>query len=110
MTLVRRAFTAMGTSCELAVAASPDYEPQAQRALAAGLVEVETCERVLTRFSRAATFHGSTALSASGSRSTLGSSLRCARPWTPARRPPGCSTRRSSIRSSPPATTAPSPS
>jgi thiamine biosynthesis lipoprotein len=40
----------MGTSCELAVAASPDHEPQAQRALAAGLVEVETCERVLTRF------------------------------------------------------------
>lgn len=50
MTLVRRAFPAMGTSCELAVAASPEDEPQAQRALAAGLVEVETCERVLTRF------------------------------------------------------------
>jgi thiamine biosynthesis lipoprotein len=50
MTLVRRAFTAMGTSCELAVAASPEDEPQAQRALAAGLVEVEACERVLTRF------------------------------------------------------------
>jgi thiamine biosynthesis lipoprotein len=50
MTLVRRAFTAMGTTCELAVAASSKDEPQAQRALAAGLVEVETCERVLTRF------------------------------------------------------------
>jgi FAD:protein FMN transferase len=50
MTLVRSAFTAMGTSCELAVAASSKDEPQAQRALAAGLVEVETCERVLTRF------------------------------------------------------------
>jgi FAD:protein FMN transferase len=50
MTLVRRAFSAMGTTCELAVAASPEDEPQAQRALAAGLVEVETCERVLTRF------------------------------------------------------------
>lgn len=51
MTLVRRTFSAMGTRCELAVAASPEDEPQAQRALAAGLVEVETCERVLTRFS-----------------------------------------------------------
>jgi thiamine biosynthesis lipoprotein len=50
MTLVRRTFSAMGTTCELAVAASPEDEPQAQRALAAGLVEVETCERVLTRF------------------------------------------------------------
>jgi thiamine biosynthesis lipoprotein len=50
MSLVRRAFTAMGTTCELVVAASPEDEPQAQRALAAGLVEVETCERVLTRF------------------------------------------------------------
>jgi thiamine biosynthesis lipoprotein len=50
MNLVRRAFTAMGTSCELAVAARPEDEPEAQRALAAGLVEVETCERVLTRF------------------------------------------------------------
>jgi thiamine biosynthesis lipoprotein len=50
MTLIRRAFTAMGTSCELAVAASPEDEPQAQRALAAGFTEVETCERVLTRF------------------------------------------------------------
>jgi len=50
MTLVRRAFPAMGTSCELAVAASSEDEPQAQRALAAGLVEIETCERVLTRF------------------------------------------------------------
>lgn len=51
MTLVRHAFTAMGTSCELAVAAPPESEPQAQRALAAGLVEVEACERALTRFS-----------------------------------------------------------
>jgi len=50
MTLLRRVFTAMGTSCELAVAASPEDETQAQRALAAGLDEVETCERVLTRF------------------------------------------------------------
>jgi thiamine biosynthesis lipoprotein len=50
MTLVRRVFTAMGTSCELAVAASPEDDPQAQRALAAGVVEVESCERVLTRF------------------------------------------------------------
>ena len=50
MTLVRRSFSAMGTTCELAVAASPEDEPEAQRALAAGLVEVETCERVLTRF------------------------------------------------------------
>jgi thiamine biosynthesis lipoprotein len=50
MTLVRRTFSAMGTGCELAVAASPEDEPQAQRALAAGFVEVETCERVLTRF------------------------------------------------------------
>jgi thiamine biosynthesis lipoprotein len=50
MSLVRRAFTAMGTSCELAIAASPEDESRAQRALAAGLVEVETCERVLTRF------------------------------------------------------------
>lgn len=50
MNLVRHAFTAMGTSCQLAVAASPEDEPQAQRALAAGLLEVETCERVLTRF------------------------------------------------------------
>jgi FAD:protein FMN transferase len=51
MTLVRRAFDAMGTSCELAVAASPEDEPHAQRALAAGLAEVEACERALTRFS-----------------------------------------------------------
>jgi thiamine biosynthesis lipoprotein len=50
MALVRRAFTAMGTSCELTVAASPGDEPEAQRALAAGLVEVEACERALTRF------------------------------------------------------------
>ena len=40
----------MGTSCELVVAATPEDEPHAQRALAAGLAEVETCERVLTRF------------------------------------------------------------
>ena len=50
MSLVRRAFTAMGTTCKLVVAASPEDEPHAQRALAAGLVEVETCERALTRF------------------------------------------------------------
>jgi thiamine biosynthesis lipoprotein len=50
MSLVRRTFGAMGTTCELAVAASPEDEPHAQRALAAGLVEVEACERVLTRF------------------------------------------------------------
>jgi thiamine biosynthesis lipoprotein len=50
MPLVRRTFRAMGTSCELAVAAPPEQESQAQRALAAGLTEVETCERVLTRF------------------------------------------------------------
>ena len=50
MPLVRRTFRAMGTSCELVVAATPEDEPHAQRALAAGLAEVETCERVLTRF------------------------------------------------------------
>jgi thiamine biosynthesis lipoprotein len=50
MSLVRRAFDAMGTSCELVVSASPEHEPQAQRALAAGLAEVEACERALTRF------------------------------------------------------------
>ena len=50
MSLVRQTFRAMGTSCELAVAASSAEEPHAQRALAAGLTEVETCERVLTRF------------------------------------------------------------
>jgi len=53
MTLFRHAFTAMGTSCELAVAASADDEAQARRTLAAGLAEVETCERVLTRFNPA---------------------------------------------------------
>jgi FAD:protein FMN transferase len=53
MTLARRAFTAMGTSCQLAVAALPEDEPDALRALAAGLAEVEACERALTRFSPA---------------------------------------------------------
>jgi FAD:protein FMN transferase len=48
MTLFRRAFRAMGTACELAVVG--EDEPDASRALAAGLAEVETCERVLTRF------------------------------------------------------------
>jgi FAD:protein FMN transferase len=48
MTLFRRAFRAMGTACELAVAG--EGEADALRALAAGLAEVEICERVLTRF------------------------------------------------------------
>jgi thiamine biosynthesis lipoprotein len=50
MTLIRRTFRAMGTMCELAVAATPEEEPHAQRALAAGVAEVETCEGILTRF------------------------------------------------------------
>ena len=50
MRLFLDAFRAMGTTCELAVAAAPEHEPQALRALAAGLAEVEVCERVLTRF------------------------------------------------------------
>jgi FAD:protein FMN transferase len=50
MTLVRLQFRAMGTTCELAVAATPEEEPHARRALAAGLAEVEACEHVLTRF------------------------------------------------------------
>lgn len=50
MTLFRRAFRAMGTSCELAVSAAPGHESQATGALAAGLAEVENCARVLTRF------------------------------------------------------------
>jgi thiamine biosynthesis lipoprotein len=50
MTLFRQPFRAMGTTCELVVAAADEHEPQAQRALAAGRAEVENCERVLTRF------------------------------------------------------------
>jgi FAD:protein FMN transferase len=50
MTLFRRAFRAMGTSCELVVVPAGECEPQAMAALAAGLAEVEICERVLTRF------------------------------------------------------------
>jgi thiamine biosynthesis lipoprotein len=50
MTLVRLQFRAMGTTCELAVAATPEEEPHARGALAAGLAEVEACEQVLTRF------------------------------------------------------------
>jgi thiamine biosynthesis lipoprotein len=50
MTLFRQPFRAMGTTCELAIAAADEHEPQALRALAAGRAEVENCERVLTRF------------------------------------------------------------
>lgn len=40
----------MGTSCAVAVYAQASERPEALRALAAGRVEVEECERVLTRF------------------------------------------------------------
>ena len=111
MTLVRHAFTAMGTSCELAVAASPEDEPQAQRALAAGLVEVETCERALTRFSPSSDL--SRLNGALGEWVEVDPRLVAAlRAAVDARRVTArpASTRRSSSRSSPPATTGPSPS
>ncbi len=48
--LVSERFRAMGTDCEVAVTATRADEAFAQRALAAGRGEVETCEQVLSRF------------------------------------------------------------
>lgn len=48
--LHREAFAAMGTSCELAVAAAPADRAPARAALAAGRREVAECNRDLTRF------------------------------------------------------------
>ena len=51
MRLFRHAFRAMGTNCEVAVTGDDADEAAALRALAAGVAEVETCDRLLTRFS-----------------------------------------------------------
>ena len=48
--LVRERFHAMGTECELAVTAARPDAARARRALTAGRAEVDTCERVLSRF------------------------------------------------------------
>ena len=48
--LVREQFHAMGTECEVAVTATRTDPARARRALAAGRREVESCERVLSRF------------------------------------------------------------
>jgi thiamine biosynthesis lipoprotein len=48
--LIRQPFRAMGTECVVAVTVGPRDEARARRALAAGRREVETCERVLSRF------------------------------------------------------------
>ena len=48
--LIREPFRAMGTECVVAATARPREEARARRALAAGRREVETCERVLSRF------------------------------------------------------------
>ena len=48
--LLERAFRAMGTSCALAVTVRSLDERGAERALDAGLAEVESCERALSRF------------------------------------------------------------
>ncbi len=48
--LVRERFRAMGTDCEVAVTATRADEALARRALTAGRGEVESCERVLSRF------------------------------------------------------------
>jgi FAD:protein FMN transferase len=48
--LVRERFRAMGTECEVAVTATRADGARARRALAAGRGEVESCERVLSRF------------------------------------------------------------
>lgn len=48
--LVREQFRSMGTECEVAVTATRADAARARRALAAGRGEVESCERVLSRF------------------------------------------------------------
>jgi FAD:protein FMN transferase len=48
--LIREHFRAMGTECAVAATAGPRDEARARRALAAGRREIETCERVLSRF------------------------------------------------------------
>jgi thiamine biosynthesis lipoprotein len=48
--LERQEFSAMGTSCAVAVYARQSERANALRALAAGRTEVAECERVLTRF------------------------------------------------------------
>ena len=48
--LHRETFGAMGTTCEIAVAAGRGDERRARQALAAARAEVEACESVLTRF------------------------------------------------------------
>jgi thiamine biosynthesis lipoprotein len=48
--LIRESFRAMGTECVVAATARTRDEARARRALAAGRREVETCERVLSRF------------------------------------------------------------
>lgn len=48
--LAREAFRAMGTTCAVAVTASPADTRRARRALAAGRAEVAACERALSRF------------------------------------------------------------
>ena len=50
MRLFRRAFSAMGTGCEVAVSGAEADEAAALGALAAGLAEIDICDRVLTRF------------------------------------------------------------
>jgi FAD:protein FMN transferase len=48
--LVRERFHAVGTECELAVTVARPDAPRARRALTAGRVEVDSCERALSRF------------------------------------------------------------
>jgi thiamine biosynthesis lipoprotein len=48
--LVRESFRAMGTECVIGATAAYSDLARARRALAAGRGEVETCERVLSRF------------------------------------------------------------
>lgn len=48
--LVRDAFRAMGTDCEVAVTASVSDRARARRALGAARSEIESCEQALSRF------------------------------------------------------------
>ena len=48
--LVQESFRAMGTDCVVAVTAARSDAARTRRALKAGRSEVESCERVLSRF------------------------------------------------------------
>ena len=48
--LIREPFRAMGTECAVAATAGPRDDARARRALTAARREIETCERVLSRF------------------------------------------------------------